>query len=144
MAPQPVAVSDTTWNVAGYNKTFAKQTKLSNCKQWLDRCTGLFLHRWSGRHFSEQGFPCLCWVGVTWGTLLTWRFWCSFRVLTSNGLPGEASDPALPFQWEKLALFQGRGGKGGGQDWVNILKHGMAMNAAMCSYYLVIKLQLLE
>ena len=25
------SVSDTTWNMAGYNKTFTKQTKLSHC-----------------------------------------------------------------------------------------------------------------
>ena len=137
------SVSDTTWNLAGYNKTFTKQTKLSNCKRWLDRCTGLFLHGWSGRHFSEQDFPCLCWVGITWGALLIW-FWYSLRALTSNGLPDEASDPALPSQWERLALSQGQGGEQGGQDWVDFLKHGKAMTAVMCSYYLVIKLPLSE
>ena len=140
---------DTTWNVAGYNKTFTKQTKLSNCKRWLDRRTGLFPPRWSGRRFSEQGFPWLCWVGVIWETLLTWGFQCSvagysLRDLTSNGLPGEASDPALPSQRERLALSRRRGGEHGGQDWVDVLKHGIAMTTVMCRYYLIIKLLLSE
>ena len=138
MAPQPV-LSDTTWKVAGYNKTFTKQTKLSNCKRWLDRRTFLFPHRWSGRRFPEQGFLWLCWVGVIWETLLTWGFWCSvagysLRALTSNGLPGGTRDPALPSQPERLALCRRRGGERGGQDWVDLLKHGIAMTAVMCRY----------
>lgn len=144
-APQPVLCL-TPPGTYRYNKTFTKQTKLTNCKQ-TRQMHWLVSSRVNRKTFSEQAsHVCAEWVS---GTLLTWRFWCnaagySFGA-SSMGCQVESVTHPPTFSMGKTHSVSGAGRRAGvGRTGVNFLEHGKAMTAVMYSYYLIIKLLLSE